>query len=350
MKRVSRLLSAIFLCSPLLALSAQQPAPAPATPEKEITLDVVVTDSSGHAVPNLGSDAFTVLDGDQPQKLVSFQAVQGAAVNPPSEITLVVDMANADFADVSYERGQVDAFLRQNGGKLALPTRIVVLTDTGAKIEQISRDGNALADALKKNATALRTINADANGQGLIERFNLSLGILNQLATYEAKRPGRKEIIWISPGWPTLENGTFDKDARDRKAIFAHIVAYSNMLRKARITLYSIDPSGTAGAVRNSRAYLYQGFLKPVNNPKEADEGDLALQVLALHSGGLALRASNNLIAEIETCLQDADHFYSLTFAVPPAGQPDEYRSLAVQVNQPNVNVRTTTGYYTTQP
>jgi VWFA-related protein len=347
------LFSLVLCCSPLLTLAAQQPNTATAAlpqADHQITLDAVVTDASGNTVPNLGPQAFTVLDDEKPQKLLSFQAVQGTATNPPLEVTLVVDMANASFAEVSYERSQVDSFLRQNGGKLALPTRVVVLTDTGAKIEQLTRDGNALADALKKNATALRTINADANGQGLIERFNLSLGILNQLATYEAKRPGRKELIWISPGWPTLEGATFDKDARNRPSIFAHIVAYSTMLRKARITLYSIDPSGTTGTVNNSRAYLYEGFLKPVNNPKEADEGALALQVLALHSGGLALRASNNLIGEIETCLRDANNYYTVSFTADPAERADEYRPLSIKVSQPGVTVRTSAGYYTTQP
>ncbi len=349
--RLTRFMLACFSALLLtVAARAQQPAVQPTGSDKPITLDVVVTDASGQTVANLDPQDFTVLDGAQPQKLLSFQAVQGAAANPPSEVTLVVDMANASFAEVSYERGQVDAFLRKNGGKLALPTRIVVLTDTGAKIEQLSSDGNALADALKKNATALRTINADANGQGQIERVNLSLGILNKLATFEAKRPGRKAIIWISPGWPTLESATFDKDARDRKDEFAHIVAYNNMLREARITLYSVDPSGTTGSVNNSRAYLYEGFLKPVHNPKEADEGDLALQVLALHSGGLALRASNDLIAEIEKCEHDANHYYTLSFAAAPAEQADEFHPVAVQVSKPGVTVRTSFGYYTAHP
>lgn len=348
------LFSLVFCCSPLLIATAQSPQPdtAAATQPKadhQVTLDVVVTDASGRVVPNLDPQAFTVLDDEKPQKLSSFQSVHGAATDP-LEVTLVVDMANASFADVSYARAQVDAFLRKDGGKLAQPTRIVVLTDTGAKIEQLSRDGNALADALKKNATALRTINADANGQGLVERFNISLGILNQLATYEAKRPGRKELIWISPGWPTLEGANFDKDARNRPAIFAHIVAYSTMLRKARITLYSIDPSGTTGSVNNSHAFLYEGFLKPVNGPKEADEGDLALQVLALHSGGLALRASNNLVGEIETCVADANNYYTVSFTADPAERADEYRPISVKVNQPGVTVRTSAGYYTTQP
>lgn len=324
--------------------------PSGTSTTQPITLDLVATDSAGHLVAGLGPQAFTVLDSQQPQKLLSFQEVKGAEASPPSEITLLVDMADAAFADVSYERGQLDSFLRSNGGKLEFPTRVVILTDTGAKIEQLSRDGNALADALKKNATALRTINADANGQGLIERFNLSLGILNQLATYEAKRPGRKELIWISPGWPTLEGATFDKDARDRKAIFAHIVAYANMLRKARVTLYSIDPSGTAGSVRSSRAYEYEGFMKPVSNPKEADEGDLALQVLALHSGGLALRASNNLTGELETCERDATNYYTVSFMPQADEKADEYRTLTVQVNQPGVSVRTSAGYYTMGP
>lgn len=54
-------------------------------------------------------------------------------------------------------------------------------------------------------------------------------------------------------------------------------------MRKARVTLYSIDPLGAADSP--SRALYWEAFVKALNKPSDADWGDVALQVIATQSG-----------------------------------------------------------------
>ena len=56
------------------------------------------------------------------------------------------------------------------------------------------------------------------------------------------------------------------------------------------MTIYSIDPLGLDDSA-GLRATFYEEFLKPVTVPKNTQAGNLALQVIAIQSGGLALRA-----------------------------------------------------------
>jgi hypothetical protein len=52
--------------------------------------------------------------------------------------------------------------------------------------------------------------------------------------------PGRKLLVWISPGWPYLVSG-MDRELaskRQKQELFNSIVALSDGLRRARITLY----------------------------------------------------------------------------------------------------------------
>src|SRR5580704_19541932 len=89
---------------------AQQAEP----PNRQITLDVVVTDKSGKPVPGLQQQDFTLLDNKQPQKILSFQAISGAAsaaADQPTEVILLLDEVNDSFGNVSYEREQVEKFL-----------------------------------------------------------------------------------------------------------------------------------------------------------------------------------------------------------------------------------------------
>lgn len=323
--------------------------PPPGGTDRQITLDVQVTDKSRAPVRGLQRQDFTLLDDKQPKNILSFQAVDGtpgSPTDPSVEIVLVIDAVNTAPQAVSYERNEVKKFLLQNGGKLAQPVSLVVFTDTGTKIqEDSSRDGNALASLYDQYETGLRVITRSQGFYGAAERFDLSIKALNSLAAYEEKRPGRKLVIWFSPGWPLLSGPSLRLSEKDERQLFNSIVLASTALRQARITLYSIDPHGPeeAGGIRVS---YYEEFLKGITSPSRALPGDLGLQVLAVQSGGRVFNSTNDLTGAIATAAADANAFYVLSFEAARADRPDEYHSLSVTVGKPGTTARTRTGYY----
>jgi VWFA-related protein len=321
-------------------------APSPPSSERQIKLTVQVTDKSGAPIRGLQKEAFTVLDDKRPQNILSFKAVDEPAANPPVEIVLVVDAVNASFQAVTYERNQLKKFLLQNGGKLAQPVSLVVFADTGTKMQQgSSRDGNALAALYDQYETGLRIINRSQGFYGAAERFTLSLRTVTSLAAYEAKQPGRKLMIWFSPGWPLLTGPSVEYTSKDEEGFFNSIVALSDQLRAADVTLYSIDPLGLADAA-GVRISYYEEFLKGVPFASRAQAADLSLQVLAVQSGGRVLNSSNDITGEIAACTADAEAFYVLSFEAAHADHANEYHALEVKVDKPGTKVRTRTGYY----
>jgi VWFA-related protein len=364
MGRFFRLFLALLL--PLSAVSGQNTPPPQLQPrtaapakvssstalsgtDRQITLDVQVTEKSGTPIRGLQKQDFTLLDDKQPQNILSFHAVDDAAVStadPPVEIVLVVDAVNASFQAVNYERSEIKKFLLQNGGKLPQPVSLVIFSDTGTKIQDGSfRDGNALAVLYEQYETGLRSIKRSQGIYGAAERFDLSIKTLTSIVTYEETRPGRKLMIWFSPGWPLLSGPNIELSRKDEQQLFNSIVAASTGLRQARITLYSIDPLGLAdaGGVRIS---YYEEFLKGVASADRVLPGDLGLQVLAVQSGGRVFNGSNDLTAAIANCAADADAFYVLSFDAARADQANEYHSLGVTVDKPGITARTRTGYY----
>ena len=323
--------------------------PPPSVTERQITLDVQVTDKSGAAVRGLQKQDFTLLDDKQPKNILSFQAVDKAAASaadPSVEIVLVVDAVNAPFQTVNYERNEIKKFLQQNGGKLALPVSLIVFTDAGTKIQDgSSRDGNALAALYDQYDTGLRSINRSQGFYGAADRFDLSLKTLTRIIEYEEPRPGRKLMIWFSPGWPLLSGPNVELSHKGQQQLFNSIVAASDGLRQARITLYSIDPLGLADAA-SIRISYYEEFLKGVASATHALPGNLGLQVLTVQSGGRVLNSSNDLTAEIARCTADAEAYYVVSFDAARADQVNEYHSLAVTIDKPGITARTRTGYY----
>src|SRR5580692_7250011 len=240
----------LFLLAPLLCTvqisAAQDPAPTSAR-DGNIHLDVVVTPKSGPPVSGLQQQDFTVLDNKVPQAMLSFQAVRGREA--PIEVVLVLDDVNTGFANVAYERSEIDKFLRTDGGQLAHPMALAFLTDDGIKVQdEFSSDGNELSSGLDKSSLGLHSIHRSGGIYSAGERLQLSLKALFELGTREAARPGRKIILWISPGWPVLSGPGVQEQmgAKQEQEIFNDVVKLSTLLREGQITLYSIDPLGNA--------------------------------------------------------------------------------------------------------
>lgn len=336
---------ALFLFAGCVSAVPAQQQPTPSQPDpNRIYLDVVVTPKSGTPVAGLQKSDFTVLDNKATRPIVTFDEFSGPKA--PIEVVVLVDAVNTTYTNLSYGRQQIDTFLRANSGHLAHPTALAILTDTGTQIQpEFSSDGNELSAEFDKADIGLREIRRGAGFYGAEDRLQLSLNALQMLTTKEAARPGRKIILWISPGWPYLSGPEVDLGSKQERQLFAEIVALSTQLRTAGITLYSIDPLGSNENI--SWELYYQSFLKGVAKPNQAQPGDLGLQVLAVQSGGLALSASNDIAGRIEHCIADLGSYYQLSFDAPPAERPDEYHQLEIKVAQPGLTTRTRTGYYT---
>lgn len=329
--------------APVLA-TRPAPAPAPDAAEGRIKLDIVVSDKSGKPISGLDPKDFTLLDNNQPRRILSWRAFDGtgAKEDPPVEVILLVDTVNLGYQSVSFVRQQVESFLRQNGGHLALPVSLFVLTDAGLDVQnQPSIDGNALAAALRHLDDRLRTISRSAGAWGAIERVQLSVRTLISLAQNEAAKPGRKLLIWAGLGWPMLDSLNIQLSPSGQRAYFESIVELSTRLREARMSVYSVS-QGQSGA----ETFLYEEFLKGVKTYEKATPPDVSLRVLAIQSGGRVLGPDNDLTAQIDNCVRDGTAFYALSFDPPRADRADEYHDLKVKIDRPGLVAHTNTGYY----
>lgn len=330
------------------SLPAVAPAVAANGVDRRVVLDVVVTDKSGNPIPTLRQEDFTLLDDKQPRAITSFHASDesGTLPDPPVQAIFLIDAVNTSFRGVGYQRAALDKFFRQNGGQLPLPTSFVVLADTSTSAPATpTHDGNALADSLSSNQTGLRINNRSQGFYGAVERVQISLRTLTQIISYESAQPGRKLLVWISPGWPLLSGPRVELSSKDQATIFNSVVTLSHTLREARITLYAVDPLGMDDA-GGFRTFYYESFLKGAKSANKVQSGNLALQVLAVQSGGRVLNSSNDVARLMASCLDDAKAFYTLSFDSPPADNPNEYHSLEIKIDKPGLTARTRTGYY----
>jgi VWFA-related protein len=240
MRKFAVLLVLLLLVRYPLTAWGQAPTPAPPGPVSvespaanaarplslALTLDVVVTDESGKPVSGLLQQDFTLLDSKQPKPILSFRAIdQSGGASEPLQVVFVIDEVNSSARAISNVRQQLEKFLRQSDARLPVPVSLVFFADKSTQVQGApTRNPAPLIAALKSADSSLRDFN-----QGFyveVERLQRSLGMLGKLVDYEARQPGRKLVIWLSPGWPTL---TLAEDQaslspKDQENIFQSIV------------------------------------------------------------------------------------------------------------------------------
>lgn len=341
----------------LMALNDLSPAQDPRNPPVElpggscsdpgsrcIAITVEVTDKSLRPVAGLDAGDFKLFDNRQPQKIVAFHAVD--PVHPstaPLKVQIIIDAVNADAVLVASERDGVSGFLKQNCGKLAQPVSIWLLANNGlTRIAGPSQDCAELLTGLSGAQPLLRVLNRSAGVWGAVERTGQAIKLVKATVSAESATPGRKLVLFISPGWPMLLN--FEPD--QRRVVFNDIVNISNGLREAGISFYMLDPS-SVGTTLDSGAY--DNYLKGVTKAGDAQWANLSLQVISEHSGGQVI-SGNDIKDEIDTALRDAGTYYTLSFERASGSREGEYHNIHVTVDQPRVKIHTTAGYYLAGP
>jgi VWFA-related protein len=337
---------------PVLCLVSAAWGQTPAAPtrgggsDQPVVLDVVVTDKSGNPVSGLQQSDFTVLDDKQPQTILEFRGIDEKSKSFPLQVIFLIDAVDSSFRGVSNVRQQLEKYLRQGEGPLPVPMSLLLFTDKSFQAQGgVSRDRNALLESLHSTESGLRNFGRSAGFYAGAEEMQLSLRALEDFTAFEAKQPGRKLLIWLSPGWPLLTGPFVDMTEKHMEEAFHVIVRISTKMREAHVTLYSIDPAGTEDA-GEFRTFYYESFLKGVVSPSKVQNGNLGLQVIATQSGGRVLNRNNDIAALIASCVADAKAYYILSFEAAEADHPDEYHNLEIKIDRPGLTARTRTGYY----
>lgn len=350
--KTSSVLFLATLCAtfPIVRTCAAQ---VPVTPKtgNSMTLDVVVTDKAERPVAGLSAADFKVLlDGKNDREIQNVKMASGEdeKADPPVEAILLVDMINVPFETLSNERKDIEKYLQGMGTRLPVPTRFIFLTETELRYQgEATRDPKTLLQNLENNPSLQRLGQPQGGYQNYVQMREKSLQALNELAVKLSGEPGRKLVIWIGPGWATFAKVSDQKSQKELELLYTFIAGISTELRAARITLYSVDTHGVARDMVPEGNDYYKEFLKGVATPKQANNGNLGLQVIAAQTGGRVLYGNNDTGKMISQCLADSTAFYEMTFDAPSATRENEYHSLDVKVNKPGLKARTRMGYYT---
>ncbi len=337
-------------------LGDYEPAPIPPMydpTQGTIRLDVEVKDKAGYPVTGLRQQDFTLQDNGRPRTIVTFEAFDGLRErpDPPVEVILVIDELNTqDWQQLQAAEDEAETFLRQNQGHLAQPVSIYRITKDGPWTGSYSStDGNALAEEIAHQSArhvSWKKPNVSRHADPFTTRkpinFNVtaSLDVLGSIAIEERRRPGRKLLFWLGPGWQI--------DRPIKGELLEHSIELCIRMREARIAIWE-DTEWPSSNDQANRLRAHD-VVDPIY-PEDLESGtsgsrSLTLPLMAVQSGGGVLEATNNLFTLIAQRIEEESCFYSLTFDPPQTVQVDEYHQVKVEVGKLDRTVRTRAGYF----
>jgi VWFA-related protein len=369
------LLAFVLLCTVQPAYSQSAPVPASkhpaATPDlptatiqvstRLVVLDVVVTDKKGNPVTDLTQDDFTVVEDKQLQRIRSFESPSQHAL-PPGEIVdstaqiarignapvniLVLDELNTPFEDNAFSRYSLQKFLKAQP-VIMPPTELLVTNDRSfAVLQDFTQNLPALEAALKRDPAEYpwRLARNGNSGPEAIVRLAQTLNSLEEIAQASAGTPGRKNIIWVGKGFPSVDmTGLDDTAARQLQDA---IKRCTDLLLSSRVTLFIVDPTPLSSVSYDTETPTDLATLE-AETATEPFSNAVRFSTLAPVTGGRVFSNRNDVDHEIATSMHDGALYYTLSYTPSNASdERGEYRSVRIALNRPGLIVSTRDGYY----
>jgi len=361
-----------------------------------IEVNVIVRDRRGAPVRDLKKEDFQIFDNGKPQPISVF-SMDSNAVLPqaeplppniftntlqqkgavPSSVTVIlIDSLNTPWKDQAWSKQQLVKYLKtikpeDRVAIYALGPGLRVLhdftTDSSGLLKQLERyNGSAIPEGDKADssfANDLAAIQFDSwmNGGGggmspqerdfyVVNKVQGTLHAIEFIADHLSSLPGRKNLIWLSGGFPLQigmgsEKAMFDP-SREQRTFGPEVEHAIKALNDANVAVYPVDARGLVADTR------FDASSRTVNLAPKLSMGPVVehqqtMSVLAGATGGHAYFNTNDLSKAIRDAVDDSELTYTIGFY--PASETFDGRFHKIDVKTPGhggLNIHYRKGYY----
>jgi VWFA-related protein len=313
----------VFGCAVLVAglVTGQQQAPKPMT--MEVSIVATVNDAP---VEDLKLEDITVKDNNKKQDIVSFEKLVAGAPAAPGKPRLynivLLDCLNTTYRDLPENRAEMLRVLYELSKAdsltfLTLWQKVRVVEDPGMQpptlMSRLASQGSQGLAGDRPNLEPYDWVFSDQLGMyqlftpaGVvgIRRTEESMIALRTIAANYQNRSGRKNLIWISQGFPVIAGQTM-----------------------GGVAIYPIDAR-----------YL------STTDTGSSDRADM--QAVAKESGGVAFQSRRDVANCVREALNDTRTTYVLEYALPDFKYDGKTHAIKLETTRSNVKLRYRGEYY----
>ena len=353
-----------------------------------VQVNVVVKDKDGKPVTELTKDDFILLDQGQRQQIAEISeqksSVYVAAAATPGHYTnqsaqgpqppltiIVLDTYNTRYRDIKV-------CMRPNPPPCVLPSMFVevkkfisrmqpqdrvALYEFGEKLyllQDFTGDPAALQRGLDRGKQYIPDYYPPSTTEPE-EMSGRTMDAMHAIAVRLARVQGRKNLIWLSTGFP----GGLGGEASQRILTSERTDKSAKSLGNSDVPLSAINPLGITapgggilgtlpGGGGGGGRHGGGGELAPPPGAVAAFSASMGgppggfggLRNLAVESGGSAYERTNDIAGSIRRVIDDSSSTYLLGYYPDHNKWEGEFREIKVKVNRSGVEVRARNGYF----
>ena len=424
--------------------STEAPAPAIRVTSNYVVLDVIVTDRDGKPVRDLTKDDFTIKENGKQQKISFFsfdeRAKNAAAPELPAGVysnrpefrmpsgplaVILIDGLNTTIQNQSYVRQQLLRYVAtqfvpgQQVAIYALTTRLIRLQDftsdptllrTAIELYQPQSAGQSTSGPSRQPSPAIGTgadtarsgpgsaghtmaavmaFQQDQSTTDLQVRMAATLEALRSLARIVGGQRGRKNLVWVSAGFPFAlspdEGATYTSSMAEtmrdptgpaplanegrignlaatvQQTFLPEMHRTAALLAETETAIYPVDARaliGAPGADASQTGLNQAGLLMMGNEYGQNVSASMNsiysslenMKELARQTGGRALVSRNDIDHAVAVAMADGGAYYSLGYSSENKKLDGAFRSFKVEVRRPGLQLRHRLGYFAVDP
>ncbi len=381
-----------------------------------VLIDVVVRGKNDLPVTGLSKDNFTVIEEGKPQQIKFFEEhstptvapnapARAARVLPPNQYTnvpdqgpaapltvILLDTLNTPMLDQAYGLQQLLKFLKtmppgRQAALFTLGTRLHVVQGFTGKTDQLvaaaTRLGmtssplrsaesetqanedtlvdleNTMGPSGAQLADNLRQALADQEALRTDQRVAITLEALRELSRSLSGYSGRKNLLWLSGGFPfslgadlnlndSMRNlRNYAPDVRDTsgRLAAAQVAVYPIDIRGLVTTGVDITSSGSGSTGFNRRGGSRFGETLSRQSRALNDEHN-TMSDIAEQTGGEAFYNTNGLATAMNKTIQQTATYYTIAYVPEDKDWNGKFRKLNIKLDRRDARLDYRRGYF----
>jgi VWFA-related protein len=358
------------------SLPAQQSSPGVLTLHanaRAVLLDVVVTDSHGHAVHNLKPEDFRIFEDGSLQDVASLEehhpqtAAEIASEAPAPSLgpntfsnrrqfavngnatVFLLDALDSPVQAQMYAREQLLSWI----GSMPPGNQVAVFQlDTSLHLIQgFTSDPAILKTAIKERSKPLNSpIPGNVGYAGAATQMGILTNAMQSLGSYLATRPGHKSLVWFTAHIPryAYDGGSAVGGAlHDGQGFLFNYDKATDALVLGEVSVYPIDTRG----LETDPAFSAASSRTPSKRSAERfstrqffEHTDL--DQVAEATGGRAFYNTNGIRQSVAEVIETSASYYTLSFYPTNKNWDGRYRKLKVDTPHAGLQLQYRHGYY----
>jgi hypothetical protein len=177
-----------------------------------------------------------------------------------------------------------------------------------------------------------------------VERIGQVIAALQQIAQASSGTSGRKNLIWVGNGFPSVD--LVSLDVKETDTITAAIRRATARLLAARVTLYTINPMAGSTEVVDVASPDDINTAGDTNG-QDPSTGTVAFNNFATSTGGHAFAGRNDLANVIGEGIDRGQEYYTLSYSpTDKSDDPAKFRNIRIVMKDPELRATTRNGYF----